>query len=404
MSTTGQTTGTANWTRGLSPEQAVVSALVREQAGSLDVPLGPLLARADPVALTTLLLRARVFPPLAARLLDAPDADPPVWLTDRAEQARTVARHRGLFQQALLLQATAVLAGRDIPVAPLKGTTMAESLYGDLGARESADLDLLVEPDRLDEAVDALTSLGWAENRLAAPERGLPVLHRVLEHPDKPPIEVHWRVHWYEESFAGLALRRAAVTEQGWLRLAPPDELATLLLFLARDGLAGLRQVVDVAAWWRALGRPQTTGLDTRRLADRHPALEPSLTVAARWAESWAGLQPGSLMARRGRLTAPQRLALRLANPWLAGEGQQVDAEVSLIDGLLAPRGQAAAFARRRLAPPARETIMRRPTLASASAPKLLAARVGHGARVAARYLLAVPTVLTGHRRVARQR
>ena len=382
----------------------MVSALVRERAGTLDVPLAPLLAQADPVELTTTLLRARVYPPLATQLLESPGLELPSSFAERAEQARTVARHRGLFQHVLLEQTTAVLRERDIPVAPLKGTAMAEALYGDLGARESADLDLLVEPDRLDETVATLTSLGWTENRLAAPDRGLPVLHRVLEHPTHPPIEVHWRVHWYEDSFAAQALRRASSTAQGWLRLAPADELATLLLFLARDGLAGLRQVVDLAAWWGALGQPGQTGQDLRLLADRHPELEPSLTVAARWAESRAGLEPGQMLGRHGRLSAPQRLALRLANPWLDGSGQQVDAEVSLIDGLLAPRGQAGAFARRRLMPPSNETIMRQPALAHASRPRLLAARAGHGIRVATRYLLALPTIVTRKRRVARQR
>ena len=263
MSTTGQTTGTANWTSGLSPEQAVVSALVREQAGTLDVPLGPLLARADPVDLTTLLLRARVFPPLAARLLDAPGADPPAWLADRAEQARTVARHRGL-----------------LPAGPAPtGHRRAGRARHPRRAAEGDD----------DGRVAVRRPRGARVGR-PRPARGARAARRGRDGADLPGLggEPPGRARSgacpcctgsssiptshrsrCTGAFTGTrnpspaeALRRASLTEHGWLRLAPPDELATLLLFLARDGLAGLRQVVDVAAWWRALGRPQTTGLE----------------------------------------------------------------------------------------------------------------------------------------------
>ena len=383
----------------------MVSALVREQAGTLDVPLAPLLARADPVELTTTLLRARVYPPLAAQLLEYPGLELPSWFAERAEQARTVARHRGLFQHVLLERATAVLRERDIPVVPLKGTAMAEALYGDLGSRESADLDLLVEPGRLDETVTALTSLGWTENRLAVPERGLPALHRVLEHPTHPPIEVHWRVHWYEDSFAAQALRRASSTEQGWLRLAPADELATLLLFLARDGLAGLRQVVDLAAWWGALGQPGQTGPDLRLLADRHPELEPSLTVAARWAESRAGLEPGWMLEPARPALGPPAPGAPAGQPVAGGQRAPGGRR-----GLADRRAAGTPRAGRRVRPPPADAAEQRDHHAPARAGgclavrALLAARAGHGIRVAARYVLALPTIVTGKRRAARQR
>ncbi len=397
VTTRARTKGTQGPASDLSPDRATVAVLLRAQAGMPVPALAPLVDQADPVDLMTTLLRARVLAPLAGQLVDDQSVRLPGWFTQRAEHTRTAARHRGLLQSALLDRALGALVERGIPVAPLKGTTLAEWLYGDLGARESSDLDLLVHPGRMDDAVIALKALGWHENRLAAPRSGLPPLHRVLEHPTYPPIEVHWRVHWYEDAFADRALDRGIATADGWLRLAPADELATLLLFLARDGFAGLRQVVDLAAWWRVMGKTDT-GNQVRALAVDHPELVPSLGASARWAESWIGLDAGTLMAAPDRLSARQQAALRLANPWGAGSGHQVDADVSLIDGLLAPPGQAAAFVRRRLAPPAHETIMRRPALQNASPARLAAARAGHGLRVAARYVLALPTMLTGRR------
>src|SRR4029079_8012665 len=106
-------------------------------------------------------------------------------------------------------------------------------------------------------------AVGWRERRRGR-ERDtlrrarLPRLHRELFHETLPPLELHWRIHWYEESFAAAALARAQPTNEGWRRLQPADELASLLLFLARDGFAGLRQTVDVAAWWAALGGGDT--------------------------------------------------------------------------------------------------------------------------------------------------
>lgn len=60
-------------------------------------------------------------------------------------------------------------AGGPIPLCPLKGIFLLDSVYhGDLGARPLADLDLLVPAERIDEAVDRLRSrLGLAERRVS---------------------------------------------------------------------------------------------------------------------------------------------------------------------------------------------------------------------------------------------
>jgi hypothetical protein len=85
---------------------------------------------------------------------------------------------------------------------------------------------------------------------------GLPLLHFVLVHErgELPPVELHWRVHWYERSFARERLLPPAVDPPGDWRPAPADELAALLLFYARDGFIDLRLASDLGAWWDVHG------------------------------------------------------------------------------------------------------------------------------------------------------
>src|SRR5215472_9872042 len=48
------------------------------------------------------------------------------------------------------------LSDASIPAIPLKGVSLAESLYGDPATRVSTDVDLLVPPPRLDDAIETI--------------------------------------------------------------------------------------------------------------------------------------------------------------------------------------------------------------------------------------------------------
>ena len=370
--------------------------LATEPEGDSRGALGDLVAAADPQRLMELLFRGRILTTLAPYLVDDPSVTLPAWFAERTAEARTLGRQHGLLQHTLTARVTDALQHEGIRAIPLKGTSLAATVHGDLGARQSADIDLLVSRGSMDLAVSVATELGWTEDRSSAPETGVPRLHRVLEHPTLPPIEIHWRVHWYESTFAEEAIDRAQPGDEGWSRLAPADELTFLLLFLARDGFAGLRQITDIAAWWNAVGRDISPGAKVRRIADRHPALERALAASAIYAETVTGLPPGALLLLRAQPSRAQRLALTLANPWLEGSRQQIAAEVSLIDGLLSPPTTLSAFARRGVFPPNHEILKRHPGLREAHAGRVLGARAAHAVRVIARYVLA------GRRLIAR--
>lgn len=390
--------------QNLTAEQAFTLALVRATAAPGDSKRGQAAARlaaaADPGALYRLLARQRLLVTLGAQLIDDPKGSWPQWFVTRVAASRTQARHRGLLHQALTERVAKAFAGEGIRLVPLKGAILAEALYGDLGARDSSDLDLLVAPEHLDRAVTLLKALGWLEHDFGEEPAGqLPVLHRELYHPGLPPVEVHWRVHWYEASFAREAFGRAAATDAGWLRLQPADELAFLLLFLARDGLTGLRQALDVAAWWGANGADPNVLTGVRAVAERNPALAPALRAAARFATEVADLPAGSGIDLSPTLSRAQMVAIRLANPWLVGSVEQIAAEVSLIDGLCSPRAGIGAFVRRQVVIPTNVILKRQPELLDASPLRVLAARAGHALRVIGRYGLAGRRVSAGRLR-----
>ena len=229
-----------------------------------------------------------------------------------------------MLNHALTGKLVGTLEAGGVPVVPLKGAALAAAVYGDVGARESSDIDLLVRSEDLDEAVRLIGGLGWAEPEWARGIDGLPRLHRELAHETLPPLELHWRVHWYEESFSAAALARATPDEEGWRRPEPADELAFLLLFLAREGFAGLRQTVDVAAWWAACGAGSDSAAGVRAVAAAHPELAPALSAAARYAEAVAAIPHGSLgRGRCGPVAPPARGA---------GTGQPVGRRIAGAD------------------------------------------------------------------------
>jgi hypothetical protein len=57
-----------------------------------------------------------------------------------------------------------LLGKSGIPVIPLKGVTLAESLYGDIAARVCADIDILVPAGNVTQALDLLLASGYADD------------------------------------------------------------------------------------------------------------------------------------------------------------------------------------------------------------------------------------------------
>ena len=156
------------------------------------------------------------------------------------------------------------LALRDAGMAalPVKGVVLAETLYGSLGLRPTADLDVLVQPRDLPAAREVLRTIGYAH-------RDEPTFAE-LHHPYHDPqyfrrhagldicLELHWAL-WAARFFHLEA-------EQLWQRsvigqlhgaelrlLSPEDTLLHLAIHRSRSALR-LRFLCDVAELLRVHG------------------------------------------------------------------------------------------------------------------------------------------------------
>jgi hypothetical protein len=300
-------------------------------------------------------LRSRkLLPVLGPRILELARKRASNDFAAAVEGAIEAGRRQGAFLQLISLRVIAMLADAGIRCAPLKGPLLGEAIYGDAGRRLSSDVDLLVSPKQLQAAVEVVRALGYEAPVDHVDDSGLPLLHFVLVHGrgDLPPVELHWRVHWYERSFASKRLLPAAADPLGNWRPAPADELAAMLLFYARDGFVGLRLATDLGAWWDLYGSDLPSGALTELLS-AYPALSRAIQAAAIAAERTVGLPAAQILGIMPRLGPRGRMAVRLTNPNPRSSRSQLYADIGLIDGLLMPPGGFGAFLRRNvLLPP----------------------------------------------------
>jgi hypothetical protein len=375
---------------GQAAELAALLGSTRERREAANDRIGRLLAGVDQGELADLLTRQRVLPLFGSRLVAMhPDAVGEE-LRRRLQDATEQAQLRALAFGTLTTHLTDGLRDAGIASIPLKGPTLAEDLHGDAALREYGDLDVLVAAGELDRATAVVRRLGWSDAEDEGRRR--PRLHRILRDPDGrlPEVELHWRIHWYETRFTDELL--ASSRELGGVRrLDPIHELVALLLFYARDGFTGLRMAADIAAWWDEHGGPGVAGA-LSELTRRHPALAEPCRAGIVAAVKVAGLPAEVASAPRVRRSA---WAIRLTNWDLRGDAAQIQANVTLIDGLLAPRGGFFAFVRRRLFPPARALPAARdlPDDARVRAAGFTAA---HAVRTLARYVFALWAIRRG--------
>jgi hypothetical protein len=374
---------------GAERELARLSAATRARRETEGERLEQLAATVDWSALTQLLLAGRVLTMLGPRILALGGAR----ASDELQAALATALERGRHQEVLLQLAGGLamdaLAAAGIRSAALKGPLLGAAIYGEPGRRPSSDVDLLVPAENLHSAVEVARELGY-EGPIDHPMAdGLPTLHFSLTHKsgELPPLELHWRIHWYERRFARERLLPPSPESPNHWRPAPEDELAALLLYYARDGFTGLRQASDLGGWWDRFGTEVRNGALDETIA-AYPELAAALTTAKARASSAIGLLAS--LSRR-ELGPRQRIAVRLATREpVYRSREQLFAEIGLIDGLLTPPRGLAAFARRQIVPP-REVICER---AEKSGETPVASPLVYGLSVLARFGLVVASLL----------
>ncbi len=299
-------------------------------------------------------LRTRkLLPTLGPRIVELADGRASEEFVAAVAQALTAGRRQGAFLQLVCLRVIAALADAGIRSSALKGPLLGEAIYGDPARRLSSDIDLLVATEQLRAAVEAVRSLGYRAPTDPVDRRGFPLLHFLLAHEsgELPPIELHWRVHWYERRFAAEHLVPPSLEPLGGWRPSLAAELIGLLLFYARDGFAGLRAASDLSGWWDAYGPALSPSAVPDLLRD-YPELIRVIVAAASAAEAVVGLPARQITGERLTLGHRERVAARLANPNPLASEPQMYAEMGLVDGLLMPPGGFRGFVGRQLLPP----------------------------------------------------
>ncbi len=352
--------------------------------------------RVDWNLLTQILQSRRLLTTLGPRLVVMTGSDGNRQFAAVVDESLERVRRQGTVLQLAGSRVTSALADAGIRSSPLKGPWLSEALYGDSCRRVSTDIDLLVPPDQLQDAVSVVADLGYDTPQDSVDPDGFPLLHFVL--PDGegmlPPIELHWRIHWYERRYAAdrLLVPSGHRGDATW-QPAPIDLLTSLLLFYARDGFIDLRLATDVSACWDRYGADLQDG-ELDRTIDSYPSLERVLLAALDAAKRVVGLPTNSLVRRYRKLPRRSGLAARLANPHPHSSVPQLYADIGLVDGLLAPPGGFWAFFGRQVAP-RREPPLDVPLSWRG---RLRGSVRGRSIRVLARYALASPRLFLAGR------
>lgn len=232
----------------------------------------------------------------------------------------------------------------------LKGPPLSRRLYGDVGMRMVNDLDLLVAPKTVEASLKVLRSLGYASDTEGNGRE--PDLHEELQDPlgRLARVDLHWRIHWYENEFSVAMLERSEKGGADVLRQAlPEDELAALLLYYARDGFYGLRMAADIAGWWDRYGGDSRSEPVLADVWEQHPNLRRALAAGAIAAEETVGVPAHALVPSKAPGRVRTRMAVRLGNWSQVGDLDQLASNVELIDALLGPASQLGAFIRRQV-------------------------------------------------------
>ena len=240
---------------------AASEALLRLTAASRDVThsdrLTTLLDRPeeDWATLWQLAAEQDVLPLLAHRLASVPPASmEPPGVRETAAAIRRATLLRNMALQAELQRIGRLLQPADIPMVPLKGTALAQRIFGTLEARRCGDIDILVPENQWGAAYEMLLDDGYRPRERVTPGvkhhafHGIPLVRESQS--GGFVVELHWSLfdrRFVDVDERALWQRVPACHANGPLRALPNEEL---LLFLAvhstKHSAGGLRLLADL--------------------------------------------------------------------------------------------------------------------------------------------------------------
>jgi hypothetical protein len=202
-------------------------------------------------------------------------------------QKRSDACRRQAIKHCLLLtQLLKVFNNAGIPVMILKGPVLSDQLYGDVGLRQSKDIDLAVELADLSRAQTCLSSLGWNLDPSwfpLSPRQWASFLRNEHELQFIDPgggavLEIHWRNDWDTPiQYNACWARSISSVWQGcnYQALDPIDQLLYLCNHGGIHAWSRVKWLGDLARihssgqvdWQAAVDRARNTGQENPLLA-----------------------------------------------------------------------------------------------------------------------------------------
>lgn len=266
--------------------------------------------------------RHRMAAPVLERLAEAcrpVDAG----VAARLEAAARRKRVHALWLTAKAVEISRAFSASGVRHLAIKGPALAQALYGDPAARDSKDLDFLIDPGRIDEAHAVLLKLGYRENEDGTSAGRLPIgsgdmgKHRTFVSGDVA-VEAHSRLVDVPELFPLTFEDLWAARESVGLGQAdvPVPSFAHGVLYLC---VHGAEHVWFRLKWLQDIARILATTDDARlaecqALADRL-GLEAVFGSALELVDRTFNIRPPAPMTKPGgrtqaRLTALSETAL----------------------------------------------------------------------------------------------
>ncbi len=186
-------------------------------------------------------------------------AVPQEWMARlRAMYMQNAARNIRMTMELLRILDTLKEAG--IKAVPLKGPVLAQTVYGDVALRQFSDLDILVAPDNLENALNVLEANRYrCIEDLSIKEKSafLRMMHHYHLSSERTgiTIELHWKS---SPTVYGLQLdvtsilnraRQESILGKEILNISEEDQLALLCLHGVKHTWQKLSWICDVAAF-----------------------------------------------------------------------------------------------------------------------------------------------------------
>lgn len=118
----------------------------------------------------------------------------------RRELKARITRNLGMAAETLRI--CQAFAAAHLPHVVLKGAALGETLYGNAGMRDSADMDILIPPDRAPQCLSIVEAMGFGSTMSPRPGPGLSLVRRFiakdwhLKHRESGfLVELHWRLN-----------------------------------------------------------------------------------------------------------------------------------------------------------------------------------------------------------------